>query len=375
MGSMRDIKIVDTTLRDGEQTAGVIFSNEQKLKIAKLLDKIGVHQIEAGIPIIGGDEKKAIKDIVNADLNASIMAWNRAEIDDIKESLDCGVDSVAISISISDVHIKRKLKKDRNWVIRKMTEAVNFAKKNDLYVCVSAEDASRSDREFLTRFSKEAKAYGADRIRFCDTVGIMDPFTTRAAIEDLILAVDIDVEMHTHNGFGLGVANALAGAKGGAKYIGLSVNGLGERAGNPALEEVIMALKYLYDVKLDFDKNDFRELSEYVSKASSRDLPLEKTIFGTHIFAHESGIHKGENLEDISNYEVFIPEEIGTERQISIDENSDKNEIINKFKEYGIKLDESEADNITTKAKKLSKEYSRALFDKELMYIYDNYKS
>jgi homocitrate synthase NifV len=372
MRDMRNVKIVDTTLRDGEQTAGVIFSNEQKLKIAKLLDKIGVHQIEAGIPIIGGDEKEAIKNIVKADLNASIMAWNRAEVDDIKASLDCGVDSVAISISTSDVHIKQKLKKDRNWVIRKMTETVNFAKKNDLYVCVSAEDASRSDRDFLIRFAKEAKAYGADRIRFCDTVGIMDPFNTKAAIEDLILAVDIDVEMHTHNGFGLGVANALAGAKGGAKYIGLSVNGLGERAGNPALEEVLMALKYLYDVKLDFEKDDFRELSEYVSKASSRDLPPEKAIFGTHIFAHESGIHKGENLKDISNYEVFSPEEIGTERQISIDENSTKNEIVNKFKEYGIKLNDSEADNVTKQAKKLSKKYRRALFDKELMYIYDS---
>jgi homocitrate synthase NifV len=253
-----------------------------------------------------------------------------------------------------------------------MTETVNFAQKNDLYVCVSAEDASRSDRDFLIRFAKEAKAYGADRIRFCDTVGIMDPFNTKAAIEDLILAVDIDVEMHTHNGFGLGVANALAGAKGGAKYIGLSVNGLGERAGNPALEEVLMALKYLYDVKLDFEKDDFRELSEYVSKASSRDLPPEKAIFGTHIFAHESGIHKGENLKDISNYEVFSPEEIGTERQISIDENSTKNEIVNKFKEYGIKLNDSEADNVTKQAKKLSKKYRRALFDKELMYIYDS---
>lgn len=147
----RKIKIVDTTLRDGEQTAGVVFANEEKIRIAKLLAEIGVQQIEAGIPVMGGDEKKAIKSIVEADLDVSVMAWNRAVISDIKESIDCGVDAVAISISTSDIHIKHKLKRDRDWVLKNMVEATRFAKKHNLYVSVNAEDSSRTDMDFFIK--------------------------------------------------------------------------------------------------------------------------------------------------------------------------------------------------------------------------------
>ncbi|KXS45270.1 MAG: homocitrate synthase NifV, partial [Candidatus Frackibacter sp. T328-2] len=191
---MEGIKIVDTTLRDGEQTAGVVFANREKIRIAKLLDQIGVDQIEAGIPVMGGDEKEAIQTLVNADLDASIMAWNRAVVSDVKESLDCGVDAVAISISTSDIHIEHKLQQDRDWVLSNMVKAVEFAKKNNLYVSVNAEDASRSDRDFLVKFAKEAKEAGADRLRYCDTVGIMEPFVIHDRVKDIIEEVGIDIE-------------------------------------------------------------------------------------------------------------------------------------------------------------------------------------
>lgn len=165
------IMLVDTTLRDGEQTAGVVFSNKEKLRIAQMLDSLGVHQLEVGIPVMGGDEKEAIKGIVELGLDASIMAWNRANVSDIQESLDCGVDALAISISTSDIHITHKLQTSREWVLDNMAKAVEFAKKHDKYVSVNAEDASRSEFEFLVQFAKRAKDYGADRLRFCDTVG------------------------------------------------------------------------------------------------------------------------------------------------------------------------------------------------------------
>ncbi|MGM0472311.1 MAG: homocitrate synthase [Bacillota bacterium] len=371
---MKGVKIVDTTLRDGEQTAGVVFANQEKIRIAKLLDQIGVDQIEVGIPVMGGDEKDAITSIVDADLDASIMAWNRAVISDIKESIDCGVDAVAISISTSDIHIEHKLQRDREWVLSNMVEAVEFAKKHDLYVSVNAEDASRSDRDFLIKFAKAAKEAGADRLRYCDTIGVMEPFEIRDRVQDIVDEVEIDIEMHTHNDFGLAAANALAGVKGGATHVGVTVNGLGERAGNAALEEVVMALKHIYEVEMNFTTEDFRELSEYVARASARELPAWKAIVGTHMFAHESGIHTDGVLKNASTYEVFTPEEVGLQRQIVIGKHSGKKAIINKFKEYGIKLSDQEAENLLPRVRKAAVEFKRALFDKELMYIYDDYK-
>ncbi len=191
----KKITIVDTTLRDGEQTAGVVFANEEKIVIAEMLSDLGVDQLEVGIPTMGGDEKHAIKEIVKRNLKSSIMAWNRAVISDIEESIDCGVDAVAISTSVSDIHIQHKLKKSREWVLENMVKSVEFAKKNGLYVSVNGEDASRADREFLIEFINAAKQAGADRFRFCDTVGIMEPFRLKDEIKYLYDNTKFDIEM------------------------------------------------------------------------------------------------------------------------------------------------------------------------------------
>ena len=190
----RKIYIVDTTLRDGEQTAGVVFANEEKLIIADMLSELGVDQLEVGIPTMGGDEKEAIKQIVKRNNGRkSIMAWNRAVISDIQESIDCGVDAVAISVSVSDIHIKHKLKTSREWVLENMIKSVEFAKKNGLYVSVNGEDASRADNEFLIEFINEAKKAGADRFRYCDTVGIMEPFVIKSNIGELYKRTGFDI--------------------------------------------------------------------------------------------------------------------------------------------------------------------------------------
>lgn len=366
----KDIKIVDTTLRDGEQTAGVVFANHEKVTIAQMLSDLGVNQLEVGIPAMGGDEKNAIKAICKKNLKSSIMAWNRAIISDIEKSIDCGVDAVAISISVSDIHIKHKLKTSREWVLENMIKSVEFAKKNGLYVSVNGEDASRADTDFLVDFIIKAKKAGTDRFRYCDTVGIMEPFSIKDRIKELVTRTNMDIEMHTHNDFGMATANALAGVLGGANHIGVTVNGLGERAGNAALEEVLMALKHVYGYKIDVDTTKFKEVSEYVSKAAGRELPAWKTIVGSNMFSHESGIHADGAIKNPKNYEAFAPSEVGLERQIIIGKHSGKAAIVNKFLEYGIDIDEKLAKEILEKVRELSIMLKRRLFDKELVQIY-----
>lgn len=369
----KQVMLVDTTLRDGEQTAGVVFSNKEKLRIAQMLDSLGVHQLEVGIPVMGGDEKEAIKEIVDLGLDASIMAWNRADVNDIKESLDCGVDAVAISISTSDIHIKYKLQKSRQWVLDSMAKAVEFAKKHQKYVSVNAEDASRTSMDFLIQFAKRAKECGADRLRFCDTVGILEPFKTYELIKQLHEATGMDIEMHTHNDFGMATANSLAGVKAGASMVGVTVNGLGERAGNAVLAEVAMALKYLFDIDVGIKPHELREISEYVALASGRELPVNIPIVGTNMFAHESGIHADGVIKHPSTYEVFQPEEVGLQRQIVIGKHSGTAAIIAKFKEYGRNLSDQEAAEILPLVRAAAVDLKRTLFDKELILIYEDY--
>lgn len=367
------VKIDDTTLRDGEQTAGVVFANEEKIRIAKLLDEVGAHQIEAGIPAMGGDEKETIKQMAGLGLKTSVLAWNRAVLDDIKHSLDTGVKAVAISIATSDIHIEHKLKKDRQWVLESVKKSVDFAKSKGLYVSVNAEDGSRADFDYLLEFARTAKECGADRLRFCDTIGVLDPFHTFKKVKALLDEVGIEIEMHTHNDFGMATANALAGIKAGAIWVNTTVNGLGERAGNAPLEEVVMALKCIGGVDLGLKTEMFRELSEYVAKASARTIPVWKAIVGTNVFAHESGIHADGVLKDPRTYEAFCPEEVGLERQIIVGKHSGTHSVVRKFQEYGIELNKEEAAQVLTEIRRSSIALKRALFDKELMYIYQDY--
>jgi len=367
------IKLDDTTLRDGEQTAGVVFANKEKIRIAKLLDEIGVHQIEAGIAAMGGDERDTIEEIAHMGLKASVLGWNRANTADIKQSIDCGVDAVAISLATSDIHIETKLKKDRAWVLNSIREAVAFAKSHGVYVSVNAEDASRTEMGFLVEYANAAKAEGADRIRFCDTIGIMEPFRLYSAIKTLREETGLEVEMHTHNDFGMAVANAIAGIRAGATWVNVTVAGLGERAGNAALEEVVMALKYVEDIEIEMDTTRFREIAEYVMKAAGRTIPSWKSVIGTNMFAHESGIHADGVIKNPKTYEVFSPTEVGLERQIVIGKHSGSKAIEMKFAEYGIELTKEQAAEMLPLVRTMAIELKRSLFDKELLYIYNDY--
>jgi homocitrate synthase NifV len=371
----KDIKIDDTTLRDGEQTAGVVFSNDEKIHIAKMLDKIGVHQIEAGIPAMGGDEKESIKKISELNLGCSILAWNRPVKSDIQASIECGVDAVALSISSSDIHIEHKLRKSREWVLETMKNGVDYAKQHNLYVSVNAEDSSRSDMEFLLQFARTARDVGADRLRYCDTLGILDPFETFMRVKTIIDIIGIDIEMHTHNDFGMAIANAIAGIKAGATYVNTTINGLGERAGNASFEEFVMALKLVEGVDLGFNTTHFRELCEYVARASNRTLPTWRPIVGGNLFMYECEDKIKGIMANPATYELFKETDVGLERKYVLGKYSGSNAVIQKLKTLGYKLDKKEAEEFAEIIRERTVASKRSLFDSEIIDTYKDYKS
>ncbi len=367
---LNPLKLDDTTLRDGEQTAGVVFTNQEKVHIARMLDEIGIDQIEAGIPVMGGSEREVIEEIAHLGLRASVLAWNRAALPDIRTSIECGVDAVAISLATSDIHIKTKLQKDRAWVIKSIREATAYAKSEGVYVSVNAEDASRTDFDFLLEYAKAAKEEGADRLRFCDTIGIMDPLRTYKVIKELVEQTGLEIEMHTHNDFGMAVANALAGIHAGATWVNVTVGGLGERAGNAALEEVVMALKYVEGLDLGYGTKRFVEMTEYVMAAAGRVMPVSKPVVGSNMFAHESGIHADGVIKNPKTYEVFSPSEVGSERQIVVGKHSGSRTLEMKFHEYGQELPHEDAVALLPLVRVKAIELKRPLFDKELVELY-----
>ena len=376
LGKLAKSKLIvcDTTLRDGEQAAGIVFANLEKVRIAKLLDEIGVQQIEAGIPAMGGDEKAAIKRIAHLGLDASILGWNRASKEDISNSIDCDVDSVAISMSSSDIHIEHKLMKDRQWVLDRIVESVEYAAAHGLYISVNGEDASRADPDFLIEFARTAKEAGADRIRYCDTLGIMTPSATYDAIKRLIETVNIPVEMHTHNDFGMATANAIAGVQAGATFLSTTVMGIGERTGNSPLEEVVMASKHLLGIDSGIETKRLREISEYVARASNREIPAWKPIVGENCFAHEAGIHTDGVMKYLSNYEPYSPEEVGMSRKIIVGKHSGRSTIKQILESKGIEVDDTSAAAILEVVRATSVSLKRSLSENELLYIYQDYR-
>ncbi len=366
-----DIIIDDTTLRDGEQTAGVVFSRREKITIARMLDSIGVREIECGIPAMGDEERSDIKALVDLGLSARLLTWNRALIPEIKASIECGVTAVDISLSVSDQMILHKLRTDRTGVKEQLKVALGFAKEHNLYVSVGGEDAGRADLDFIVELMEITRSLGGDRFRFCDTLGMMDPFTMFDKISYLRRMVpEIGIEVHTHNDLGMATANAIAGIKAGARFVNTTINGLGERAGNAALEEVVMGLRHACGIESGIDSHRFREMSLFVSKASQRPLSVSKPVVGERVYAHESGLHADGIIKDPRNYEGFNPAEVGMARSIVVGKHSGASGLIERYQTMGITVDRRRAELLLARTRTMAGQRKRELTTCELMALY-----
>jgi homocitrate synthase NifV len=363
------IYINDTTLRDGEQAAGVVFSLQEKIAIAQFLDSIGVQELEVGIPAMGREEAQAIRAIVDLGLNAKLLGWNRAVRSDIEASLHCGLERVQISIPVSELQIQVKFQGRWQAMLDQLRDVLSYANDRGLAVSVGGEDSSRADESFLLDVAQYAQEWGAFRFRFCDTVGILDPFSTFSKVEKLVNALSIPVEMHTHNDLGLATANALAGVRAGATSVNTTVNGLGERAGNAALEEVVMALKQIHGLKLGIRTQHFLALSNYVAKVVNCTLPPWKAIVGSNTFAHESGIHTHGIFQDPKTYEPFDPAEVGCQRRLVIGKHSGRTLLHKILQEQGIKLDPSKGQSLLDTVRDRATQLKRSLTPDELISL------
>jgi len=345
------ITVYDTTLRDGEQTPGVCLRTPEKLKIARKLDEVGIHQIEAGFPVVSKEEKKSVTAIVNEDLNAQILCLSRTKKSDIDTAIDCDVDGVITFMSTSDLHLKHKIKMSREEILNVCMNSIEHAKDHGLFVAFSAEDATRTDLDFLKKMYKKADDYKVDRVHIADTVGAISPYGMDYLVKQLRSTINAEIALHCHNDFGMALANSIAGLLAGANAVSTTVNGIGERAGNAALEELVMALKFIYGVDLGFDISKFCELSKLVESLTHMDIPYNKPIVGKNIFRHESGIHVDAVIEEPLTYEPFLPELIGHRRQIVLGKHSGCRAVRAKLNECGIDVTKDELCKIVEQVK------------------------
>jgi len=309
------VRIFDTTLRDGEQTPGVSLTPDEKLRIAIKLDELGVNVIEAGSAITSEGEREGIKKIVNEGLNAEICSFTRAVKVDIDAALECGVDSIHLVVPTSDLHLEHKLNKTREQVKQFALDCTEYAVDHGLLVELSAEDSTRSDSEYLTEIFREGIDAGAKRICACDTVGMLTPETATKFYGSLS-NLGVPLSVHCHNDFGLAVANTLSGLRAGATQAHVTVNGIGERAGNASLEEVVVSLYSLYDEKTDVNIKLLYETSKMVARMTGVYLQPNKAIVGENAFAHESGIHADGVIKKAETYKPIPASTIKKGRNI-----------------------------------------------------------
>jgi len=347
-----NVEICDVTLRDGEQTPGVSFSCEEKQEIARKLDAIGVEVIEAGFPTVSPYEKECVSCIAQMGLDASICCLARARPGDVEVAIDCDVDMVSIFIATSDLHIRHKYRKPREEVLSGALEMIDLARDHGLRVRFAAEDASRTDINFLKEVYQRGEQRGADLLSFADTVGCLVPTEMYAIMSELVPSVGRPLCAHCHNDMGCATANTITAAQAGAFQLHTTVNGIGERAGNAALEEVLVILRMKGGVDR-YDLSHLSELSAMVERYSGITLQKTKPVVGDHAFSHESGIHIAAILEDPQTYEYFLPDMVGGKRRFILGKHTGKKALEHVVTTLGYQLNEEQICTVLDEVKEL----------------------
>ena len=372
-----DLTLCDCTLRDGEQQAGVVFTKEDKVAIAKLLDEMRIPEIEAGMPCNSQEDADAIAEITDCCKHSRITACVRGLEKDFDLAADIGVWGITISLPIGVLQRKYKLKWDDDTYIANMYRLTEYAKKKGLYVNLSPYDTMRADPKFMDRVMEEVVKCGTiDRVRLVDTVGAASPEAIRYVAHHIkeILGDKVWLEVHCHNDFGLAVASTLAGAMGGAEVLSTTINGLGERSGNTSTEETLMALKLLYGKDLGVDTTRLEEVSKLVEKLSNTPLQNHKPVVGKHSFSHESGMVVAGVLEEPFVAEAYAPELVGAHREILIGKKSGAKSIEAKLDTMGIHIPEEAVRSLLTDVKEMAIREKRSLTDEEFQLLAQKYQ-
>jgi homocitrate synthase NifV len=338
----RKIAINDTTLRDGEQTPGVAFTAAEKLKIAAALADAGVNEIEAGTPAMGPEEQEAIRRIATAGLPVRVMAWCRMKREDVDAAIASGVRIVNLSAPVSHTQIAAKFGGSLKRVVAATSDVIGYARAKGLEVAFGGEDSSRASRETLAPVLDAAAKAGATRYRFADTLGVLDPVATREAIGAVRTLTNLPIEFHGHNDLGLATANTIAALEAGASAASVTVNGLGERAGNAALEQVAVALDALLGKVHGVHLPSLKHLSELVAQCSGADVGRAQPIVGKDVFTHESGIHVDGILKSRSCYEALSPKALGRKHRFVVGKHSGLAGLRHELAYLDLKLTENE---------------------------------
>jgi len=356
---MKQIKFLDTTLRDGEQTPGIALSIEDKVKIARAIDELNVDVIEAGSAIASEGEREAIRRIVKENLNSQIFSFARINIKDIELAKDCGVDGVFLVAPTSDLHLKEKLKNSREELKEKISDCVKFCKNNNIQVDLCCEDGSRTDLNFLKEIFNLSIELNVERFTVADTVGIATP----EKISEIFGTLDklrneqrskILLGVHCHDDFGLANANTIAAVKNGANVVDVTINGLGERAGNASLEEVATSLKFLYnyEVKINFKK--ILQTSSLIEKITGIGVAKNKAITGDNAFTHGAGIHVDGILKNPKTYEAIDPEIFNAERKFVLGKLMGRDTVRNVLQDMKIEINNEQLNEIYNKLKDMA---------------------
>ncbi|MFP4005996.1 MAG: 2-isopropylmalate synthase [Candidatus Hadarchaeia archaeon] len=365
------VKIFDTTLRDGEQTPGISFTVDQKLMIARKLDKLGVDVIEAGSQIASEGERDATRKIVKENLDAEICGLARCVEEDIEASLACEVDCIHIYLATSNIHLKHKLDMTKEGALKKAVKSVEMAKDQGIKVEFSAEDATRTELDFLKKIYSEVEKAGADRINIPDTLGVAIPGAMRRLTEEIREVVSIPISVHCHDDFGLSVSNTIASVIGGSGQVHVTVNGLGERAGNAPLEEVVMVLEALHGVDTNIVTKYLVETSGLIERISGIANPPNKAIVGDNAFAHETGVHADGVVKYPGTYEPISPEIVGHNRRLDLGKLTGRHSVQKQLEDLGMEVNGNQLNEITQKIRDLG-DKGKAVTDADLRAVAEN---